>query len=417
MLLNLATMILMNEAGEGDGAGEGGGEPATPAAPAAEPAAAAAPASKDGGVPPIETEGGGAGLKPIAAHAAKVRAKKAAAAAGSASSGTPSTPVVPAAATPGAKATPPTLVPPVAAAPAAAAVPEFKPNLTYKVKGQEKKFPDWVNPEVVKDAAAEAAIRETFEKSDGFDVVKADRDQARQQITEHFAPMADALGVATHFLQTKDLTSFFEVCNVDPRDVVKWSINYAQMTDDAKAADAVRRNEQYQAYVGSQQQDSGQSALQNSLVASRQRELNLVLSQPEKATAVAAFDQRFNKPGRFVQEVVDRGAAYALKGFDVPVDQLVSEVLALAGLVPGQVPTPAPVTPAAAGPAAAPTVPAAAGPAAAPQPAPAPAAGQPRVRPPVIPNIQGSGGSPVKNVIKTRSALLAKRDELRAQGR
>jgi len=284
--------------------------------------------------------------------------------------------------------------------------------MTYKVKGQEKKFPDWITPAQIKDAAHEAQIRDIFEKGEGFDPVKVERDEARKLIAEKYEPMAQSLNTASHFLKQGDLTSFFEVAEISEEAVIRWAIKRSNMDAGQKALDARQRGEAYNSFVGSTQQSVQQQDMQLQLAASRERELNLVISQPERAAFVTQFDARFGQPGRFVSEVIHRGQLYAAQGQDISVEQAVSEVLQLAGFGPGQGPAPAPVIPAA-GPAAG--APPAAGPAATP-PSVA-AAGQPRARPPVIPNVQGSGGSPAKRVIKGRADLLAKRDELLAAGR
>lgn len=397
----------LNEAGD-EGGGDGGGgtpEPAAPAAQAAEPAPAAGGAPAEGKAPATPAP---EPLRPIAAAAAKTKAAKAAAAAASgAPSGAPTTPAAAGAQTPGAK--PAVVVPPAAGG--APAAPVFTPKMTYKSKGQERKFPDWLTPQQIKDEKHEAEVRALFEKAESFDPVKTERDQARELITKKYEPMAQAVQVASHFIQQKDLTSFFEVANISEEDVIRWAIQRSKLTDAEKSADAQVRTQNYQAFINQGAQTTQQQDLQLQLVASRERELSYVLSQPERAAFVESFDARLGK-GRFIQEVVRRGALYASgpNPVDVPVEQLVTEVMQLAGYVPGQAPAAA-ATPPAAGPAATP---------AGGQPAPngtAPAAGQQRQRPPVIPNIQGSGASPAKKVIRNRSDLLAKRDELRAAGR
>jgi len=276
----------------------------------------------------------------------------------------------------------------------------------YTVKGQELEYPDWAK-EIMKDEESAKTVREVMEKYSGFDHVKQDRDYLGQQveylqnhIQNELSPVVQQVNLANQCLQAGNLDAFFQTCNIPPQNIVQWALNYAQQTPAQRQAN----QQQAQAVVNNYHQNYASqneyTSLQQQLIQARQREVDLIISRPEVATVSQQLDQRFGRIGVLKDEIIRRGQMYAQAHQDVPAEQLLNEVLALAGVQPGPVAQPN-------------------GngtfPGASQRPGGQPV--QQRVQKPVIRNVGSGGRSPARATINTMADLKKRREALEAQGR
>lgn len=200
-------------------------------------------------------------------------------------------------------------VPPPAGAtpPVASTPPGYTPNFKYKVLNEEKEFDPFIR-DVIKDAEIEKKVRELYERADGIDFVKRERDRFRQEHSEYrkqVDPVIKELRQAGMFLQQGDLEKFFSIFNLSEDLLVKYvteRLQYKQLPPEQRAqADALRK--QRDAYY---EQTSEAEILreQNAQLQIQQVnfELGILLERPEVKTVVSNFDARAGKPGAFLEK-------------------------------------------------------------------------------------------------------------------
>jgi hypothetical protein len=292
-----------------------------------------------------------------------------------------------------------------AAAPAAAAPPPYQPNVTYKVKNQEKKFDDWILP-VIKDAETEKKIRELYETRDGISYVKADREtvvrenqQLKQVVQQKYAPMEQAVEQIEHFRSQGNLPAVFKVLGLDQRDVFKWAYEYAQMTPQAQQAMEQNAMNGLQAYGAQRQSQTAEQQIIQQAADFKTREYEMITNYNPQVSQVVADFENNHGPGSFFEQVRRTGLYHhQTRGVDISVQDAIEEVMKLYGRQP-QAPASAQMQ----------TVPGQA-----PQASnmvSTPTAPTPK---PVIPGFQGSGTSPVKKVFNSLEDIRKHRRELEA---
>lgn len=283
-----------------------------------------------------------------------------------------------------------------------AAAAEYAPNYKFKYTSPETgetegEIDDVIKP-LLKNADVEKKIRELYEKGHGIDFVKASRDTLKQSFAETqqaYETQSTALRTLGVFVQNKDFDSFFEALKIPKQEILQYAlqqVQLAKMSPEERAQfDAQRQAQQRTMALQMQNQELTQQ-FQAMAVQGRESELAGTLAQPEIASMVSDFDQRAGRPGAFRDLVVQKGQHHFFtSGLDVPVQQVVQEVIQLLGLRPQ-----APASQAA-----------------------APAAGGARVGSqgkPVLPNVQGKGGSsPAKRVPRSTEDLRKLANQLAAQ--
>lgn len=264
----------------------------------------------------------------------------------------------------------------------------YEPDFSYKVHDEEKEMPDWLKGVVV-DAESEAQVRELLERADGLDHVKASRQVALQQL-EHtssaYQSQTQAIQHLTKFVQSGDLQSFFDGLKISEDQVLKYAltrIQYRNATPEQRQAYDAQRDMQVRLANAEAEVSQHRSGAESTAVRQRATDIDISLARPEVSTAAQAYDTRTGKAGSFRQEVINRGLFHWHQSkTDIPVEQAVREVLALMGHQAGQ----PGVTGAGAG-----------------QPGKA-APGvvqRAQAKKPVIPNLAGSGHSPIQVVPKS----------------
>jgi len=259
--------------------------------------------------------------------------------------------------------------------------PAYEPNFKFKYavdgsKQQEAEIDEFLRG-VIKDEETEKKVRDLYEKAYGIDFVKQDRDSLKDQYTkvqEEFTSQTQALQQAGAYVKHKDYDSFFKVMGIDKKDILEYALGIAQY----QQMDPAQR-QAYDAQINERSR-LAQLELQNEQLtqnyqqfAARQREMELdnALMRQDVHGVASSFDQRVGRPGAFRDEVIKRGQLYAYQGHDVPVDQVITELVGIYST---------------------PTVNGAT------TQQPQMQQGQQQQPKPVIPNVQGKGTSPVKRV-------------------
>jgi hypothetical protein len=274
-----------------------------------------------------------------------------------------------------------------ASAPAEQVIPAaYQPNFKYKFAGKEHEI-DEAFRAAIKDEATEKKIKELYQKALGFDDAKPKWDE---KVKSHYEPTVQKYQTLDKELKriigyrnAGDLDSFFSEVQLPYDQIKNWVIQQEELAanpqqkalyDQAFQERRARENleMQYQEQQGQMQE-----------VQSREREfeLSLVMARPE-VTEVAQKLEAMMGEGAFRQLVVDEGTrAWSLYQKDISAQDAVNLVmqrfgkLASGSLQQAVIPSATTQMPQ--------------------QTAGAPA------KPPIIPNINGKGTSPVKKVPKS----------------
>jgi hypothetical protein len=276
--------------------------------------------------------------------------------------------------------------------PAPDAVPAYQPNYKFKVLDKELEMPDWAKG-AVDSPEKEAELREVMEKVHGFEHIKQSRNefaQRAQQAGQQAEHLRGAIQGLAEFVRKGDLAGFFNELKIPEQAILEYARQVQMMTPEQRQVQAMQRD--YQARMAAVEAENSNYRSQVTQQAGQQRaqEVDIYMARPDVSSAAQAYDARAGKPGAFREEVYNRGALYWHQfKKDIPVEQAVRETLSLIG--------------------------AQAQPAGASQTSGAPQTGRSGVVPPsasaqqrgkpVIPNLAGSGSSPVKVVPKSIKQL------------
>lgn len=221
---------------------------------------------------------------------------------------------------------------------------DWTPNLKYKVLDQEKEIPEWARGAITKEN--EADIRAVFEKADGLDHVKSklgEERTARESVEQNFSGVKSQISNLVGW-RDKNLGIFFEKVGVSKEKAAQWLLQEIEKQD---LPEPVRRmyteHEENQRRLADLEAENLQlsSARETDTVQARTNELGQVLSSPDVAQLVSAFDNRVGKPGSFQQMVIRHGhAEWEASGHkrDMSPKEAVDEVLKILNL--SQAPSP-----------------------------------------------------------------------------
>lgn len=234
-------------------------------------------------------------------------------------------------------------------------LPAYSPDYKYKANGKEKEIDERLRP-LIKDKETEEWIKKILSKADGLEEVLAHREHYRNQFNtlnaqanavisdvknRDYSSALQKLGV-----DTNDIKSVMSGLKFKKEDIIRYAYELAQLTPEQEAAYARERELELSALQQQSQVEQLHQRLYQQEVQLKTSELKMVLSTPDYAPLVEAFDQK-NGQGAFWDEVCRRGEYYDLKGSPKQVMDLVNEVGSIAKLLVTQTPAQAQATPAA----------------------------------------------------------------------
>jgi len=266
----------------------------------------------------------------------------------------------------------------------ASAQPAYVPNLKFKVHYKEKEF-DATLKELIKDKKTEDLIRDLYTRADGLEEVKPKYqkvNEAYKTLSQEHSGLVGNINNLSKMVAMDDFDSFFDAIKIPKEQVMRWvhrKLQQMEMPADQRQAYEQQMQMQRQSMTLQEQNQQLQNSLAQQQTEYRAMQLQSVLSRPDTAPVVQAFEAK-NGPGSFTREIAMRGVAhYNAYGVDATPEQLVGEYLKVLGN--GYVPQ-AQVQPG--------TVPVVQAPAAT----------------PVIPMVRGSGSaSPAKKMVKSLGDL------------
>ena len=270
----------------------------------------------------------------------------------------------------------------------------WEPSFKYTVKKNDYDMPEWAKG-LIKDQATEKELKTLFSKGHGIEEIQTQRQTLREEVAalkSEKESMDQSLNALSSFVQKGDMHSFFEALQIPKDKVLKYAVDllkYDEMSPEKRAEIDNQRNNSRQLQELQHQNRTLQTQNEQQRVAQKQFELNQHLAQPAIATTVQTFDAR-NGVGAFAKEVIKQGmVAFHTQGIDITTEQAVNEVLRLIG---------------------------------ANNSAADPAAGTPQTqvlnqapaKKPVIPNVQGRSGSPVRQAPQSLEDLRKLADQMGA---
>lgn len=282
-------------------------------------------------------------------------------------------------------------------------VPAYKPNLNYKVAGQEKLFDEFLHG-VVKDEETEKKLRKLYEDAEGTAFMKQDRQRvldAFNKVYPEYQEQQQKLERLGGFIQDGNLAAFQRETNISDTMILKRAQQILQHMENPQLK--AQEDKEYSHLESMQSMQQQNQRLLAQVVQVRRNELDLIMEQPQVAAAAQAFNQRKGNPEAFKQEIIDRGSMYwNVYGQDKSAQELVSELLGFMGIAQGGSQAQPQVF--------SQTAEVATG-------GEAPAQGTRVVPPkkPVVPNLAGKGTSPVKKPITSLDGLRERARELAAQ--
>lgn len=267
----------------------------------------------------------------------------------------------------------------------------FTPNFKFKSFGKEFEIDEMFRG-LIKDTETETKVKSFFERAYGVDTMKSINQKVKEefsQFKQETAQRDKALETVSGYIQKGDMQSFVEALKIPEDMVIQWAIDrvqYRQLSPDQKAQIDAQHNVRHQAMTLEQQNQNLTERLQQESARARTTELDYELSNPQVKAIADAFDAKVNKPGAFKNLVIREGVVHwQTSQRDLPAKQAIQEVLSNYGMSSPQQNLPQFGTPAAAG------------------ANPAPVTTQQNK--PTLPNIRGSGTSPVRRVPKTLADL------------
>lgn len=226
--------------------------------------------------------------------------------------------------------------------------PAYVPNTKFTVLDPdqktkvEKEFDEWVKPHLTKET--EEKFRDLFSRAEGLQYVKQTRAQeraAKAALEQEFNAFKNEI---SEIVQTRDvdLGLFFQKLNLPKQKIAEWLVQELQKEELPEPqrkvyteAEALRREN----YELRKKAETLSSTMVDPGVQARTLELQGVLSNPEIKTLAEQFDSRLERPGAFVEMVIQTGKQeWEASRRDLSVQEAVDKVLRIAGL--SQAPSP-----------------------------------------------------------------------------
>lgn len=283
----------------------------------------------------------------------------------------------------------------------------FVPNFKYKVMDQEKEIDDRLKT-VVKTKEDEDFVRDLLTKAEGLEVVNSKHKKLEekhialeQDYNEQVIPYVREVEntkklIAAPNYEQRDYDSFFQKLGIPKDHILKYTksiLDYQDATPEQRAAIDNQRNMRMQMMQQEEQSQFFQSQNQQFAVQARTFELNSELTKPEVNSFVTAFDNLHGN-GAFRNQVINQGALiFHNQKRDVPPSELVKLVMdqfkGIQTVAPQVIPQNIPAN----------QVP--------------PKTTTPPAKKPILPNVQGNGGSPAKKVFTSLDEIKAHRKSLK----
>jgi hypothetical protein len=220
---------------------------------------------------------------------------------------------------------------------------EYEPNYKFNHHAKELEFDDWAKGHIT-NKASEEKFRDLFERAYGLDVVKSDREALREHNSQlmDFASEGEQLktelGEVGNLIRSGNMMQIeeaFERLNIPENVIYQYALHRLKLKDappEHQQAYQQQRERQSEMSNLQQQNEFLQSQFSNFQVSQRTSEMDQALNSPEVSSAAEYFDQRAGYQGAFKDEVIKQGRYHYLSTKqDLPVRDAVQRVLSLVG--------------------------------------------------------------------------------------
>lgn len=130
-------------------------------------------------------------------------------------------------------------------------VPQYTPNLSYKVSGKEKTFPEYLKS-VITDEKIEKELRDVFTRADGLPFIRERSEQIMQEATQlrdQNSQYQNFFQESRHLRDIGDFESFFKMNGINRSQVEDWLRNQYELEE--RGPNAIR---EYQSSLDARRQ-------------------------------------------------------------------------------------------------------------------------------------------------------------------
>jgi len=273
---------------------------------------------------------------------------------------------------------------------------KYEPNFSYTVNDEEKEVPEYLKS-LIDSKEREDEIKDILTRADGLPFVKEGRDKYKQdfenlsgehsQVRQEYENQSKAVAHLMGLAKKGDpvaIEEFRRQLEIPKEVLLSWAIEEARIQQ-LPPEERARYNKDWELREETRRLRMENEALSHrsmdAEVAALEREIDYEVSRPEVNTVMQAYDRQMGQVGAFRQLIKEQGAGMSQAiGNTAPVKQVIERVLKLTNSVAVPANGNGQTTQGA-------------------QP------GAPAAKPPVIPNVRGSGSSVVGRPIRTLDDL------------
>jgi hypothetical protein len=206
--------------------------------------------------------------------------------------------------------------------------PSYEANYKYSVRGQEKEVDEMFRA-LITDADKEKKIKEIFEKADGLDFVKGDRDSLKSEFKgfkEQITPYLSEYNKFTSLRDQGNLGAALQVAGITDDQLFEYCVQKLEMQSNPSQANLYKAHTESslkQFEVETQLNHYKQQEQQNNEYRFNIDLDSAVTAQNDLASQV---DQKLGKIGAFKEEVIAMGVYESQRGNILSVNDAVNAV-------------------------------------------------------------------------------------------
>lgn len=218
--------------------------------------------------------------------------------------------------------------------------PAFTPDYKVKVMDNEYEVDEWLRPTIT-DPERNKRVKELYEKAYGLDHYKTKHQQLEEKfgtVNEKATKYDRAYETLHKAIQEEDFDTVNHILGVDDTkfwNYVKKKVEYYQKPVEEREMLEARRRDQLAAQQAQAETQSMKTQFQQYLWQMKQAEINTALSRKDVQDLANEIDARLGQKGAFLDRVVEEGRAeFRRTGKDITADEAVSRVLKWIGHQP-----------------------------------------------------------------------------------
>lgn len=209
-----------------------------------------------------------------------------------------------------------------------AALPAYNPNFKYSVKGQEKEIDEMFRA-LVKDAESEKKVKALFEKADGIDHVKLDRDSLKKEyggFKDQVVPYLQEYHKFTSLRDKGSLGAAFQVAGISDEQIFEYALQKLELSQNPQQSSLYKNHTE-----SSLREIEMETKLQHYQMRDQQMEQyrfqsDLDSSLNANKDIASGVDSKIGRIGAFKEEVIALGVFEAQRGNVLSINDAVEAV-------------------------------------------------------------------------------------------